>query len=107
VFVGEGPKPGPGEVLVAYAGNQLVMGYQGTGFPPAPEGYGLLVVDDSTQRAQGVLIYESTVPRNYPEIGTVTGADHAVPLFGVRVNWAGVSNPRCPLLGAPTTAATP
>jgi hypothetical protein len=54
-----------------------------------------------------VLIYESTIPRNYPQLGTVTGADHGVPLFGVRVNWAGVSNPRCPLLGTPAPAATP
>jgi hypothetical protein len=107
VFVGEGPRPAQGEVLIAYSGNQLVMGYQGTGFPAPPGGYGLLVVDDSTERAQGVLIYESTIPRNYPQLGTVTGADHGVPLFGVRVNWAGVSNPRCPLLGTPAPAATP
>jgi hypothetical protein len=105
VFVGEGLKPPPGEVLIAYAGQQLVMGYQGTGFPAAPGGYGLLVVDDSTRRAQGVLLYESQVPRNYPELGTVTGADRNIPLFGVRVDWAGVNNPRCPLLGDAMPAA--
>ena len=105
VYMGEGPKPQQGEVLIAYSNNRLVMGYQGTGFPAAPSGYGLLVVDDSTRRAQGVLIYESQVPRNYPELGTVTGGDRGIPLFGVRVNWAGVNNPRCPLLGAATTAA--
>jgi hypothetical protein len=105
VFVGEGPKPPPGEVLIAYSGNHLVMGYQGAGFPAGPGGYGLLVVDDSTRRAQGVLVYESQVPRNYPELGTVTGADRSIPLFGVRVDWAGVNNPRCPLLGAATPAA--
>ena len=105
VFVGEGPKPQQGEVLIAYNGSQLVMGYQGTGFPAAPGGYGLLVVDDSTRRAQGVLVYESQVPRNYPELGTVTGADRGIPLFGVRVDWAGVNNPRCPLLGDATPPA--
>ena len=105
VFVGEGLKPPPGEVLIAYAGQQLVMGYQGAGFPAAPGGYGLLVVDDSTRRAQGVLVYESQVPRNYPELGTVTGADRNIPLFGVRVDWAGVNNPRCPLLGDALPAA--
>lgn len=105
VFIGEGPKPQQGEMLIAYAGNRLVMGYQGAGFPAAPGGYGLLVVDDSTRRAQGVLVYESQVPRNYPELGTVTGADRSIPLFGVRVNWAGVNNPRCPLLGDATPAA--
>lgn len=105
VYIGEGPKPQQGEVLIAYSGNRLVMGYQGAAFPPAPGGYALLVVDDSTRRAQGVLIYESQVPRNYPELGTVTGADRAIPLFGVRVNWPGVNNPRCPLLGDATPAA--
>ena len=102
VFVGQGPKPQQGRVLIAYSGSHLVMGYEGDGFPPAPGGYGLLVVDDSTRRAQGVLVYESQVPRNYPELGTVTGADRGIPLFGVRVDWAGVNNPRCPLLGQPT-----
>src|SRR6266702_4067233 len=58
-------------------------------------------VDDSTQRAQGVLIYESRrPPKNYPQLGALTAADRAVPLYGVRVDWPSVSNPRCPLLGA-------
>jgi len=100
VFVGEGAKPPEGEVLVAYNHQQLVVGYQGAGFPPAPGGYGLLVVDDSTQRAEGVLVYESDPPRNFPQLGTVAGIDRTVPLFGVRVDWQGVNNPRCPLLGA-------
>ena len=107
VFIGEGPKPGQGEVLIAYTSKQLTMGYQGMGFPAPPGGYGLLVVDDSTQRAQGVLIYESDVPKNYPQLGTVTGADRSIPLFGVRVNWAGVNNPRCPLLGAAAPPPAP
>jgi hypothetical protein len=104
IFVGEGVKPPQGEALVAYSQNQLVMGYQGTGFPSPPGGYGLLVVDDSTQRAEGVLIYESDPPKNYAQIGTVTGADRSVPLFGVRVDWPSMNNPRCPLLGSPAPA---
>ena len=88
------------EMLVAYNRDQLVMGYQGAGFPAGPGGYALLVVDDSTQRAEGVLVYESEAPHHYTPIGTVTGSDRSVPLFGVRVDWAGVSNARCPLLGA-------
>ena len=95
-------QPDQGEVFVSRGDNahQLVMGYQGNGFPVPPGGYGLLVIDDSTQRAQGVLLYESEVPRGDPVLGTVTGVDHSVPLFGVRVAWTNVSNPRCPLLGA-------
>ena len=96
-----GGRPDQGEVLVAYSGDRLVVGFQGTGFPTSPGGYGVLVVDDSTQRVQGVVLYEPDAPRGLPPLGTVTGADRSIPLFGVRVDWAGVSNPRCPLLGAP------
>lgn len=96
--------PQQGEVLVAYNDKQIVMGYQGAGFPVAPGGYGVLVVDDSTARAQGVLIYESEAPRGYPTLGTVTGADRSIPLYGVRVDWRGVNNPRCPLLGVASEA---
>jgi len=94
-----------GEVAVGYRGSQLAMTYQGPSFPPLPTDstvYALLVVDDSTQRAQGVLIYEGLRPPNtYPQLGVVAGADKAIPLYGVRVDWASVSNARCPLLGAP------
>lgn len=96
-----------GEVAVAYSGPRLTMTYQGPNFPPFATDttvYGLLVVDDSTQRAQGVLIYEGLrPPATYPRLGVVSGAgtDRSIPLYGVRVDWSGVSNPRCPLLGAP------
>ncbi len=90
------------EVRVSYRERRLVMTYQGAGFPPADVGYGLLVVDDSTQRAQGVLIYESQrPPPTYPQLGEVGGGDRSIPLYGVRVDWPSVSNPRCPLLGTP------
>lgn len=92
-----------GNVLVGYdESRHPVLGYQGIGFPMAGAGgYGLLVMDDTSQRVQGVVIYESPAPRGYPEIGKVTsgGGDVTLPLFGVRVDWSGVSNPRCPLLG--------
>ena len=95
-----------GEVAVNYRGPRLTMAYEGPGVPPFPTDstvYALLVVDDSTQRAQGVLIYEGVrPPETYPRLGVVTWADKAIPLYGVRVDWASVSNPRCPLLGAPT-----
>ena len=96
-----------GEVTVTYAGQRLALSYQGPHFPPAPTDstvYALLVVDDSSQRAVGVLLYEGQrPPPAYPELGTVSGpgAGKTLPLYGVRVDWASVSNPRCPLLGAP------
>lgn len=96
-----------GEATVTYAGQGLALAYQGPNFPSAPTDstvYALLVVDDSSQRAVGVLIYEGQrPPPTYPELGTVRGpgGGKALPLYGVRVDWASVSNPRCPLLGAP------
>lgn len=94
-------------VAIATNGPRLTLGYQGSNFPPYVSDttvYGLLVVDDSTQRAEGVLLYEGQrPPKTYPQLGTVTGGDKSIPLYGVRVDWASVSNPRCPLLGAPAS----
>ena len=88
-------------VRVGYdAEGRIVMGYEGPGFP-ARGGYGLLVVDDTSHRAMGVLIYESEEPKQHTRLGTITGGAAALNLYGVRVDWASVSNPRCPLLGAP------
>jgi hypothetical protein len=92
-------------VRVGYdAEGRIVMGYEGSGFPTRG-GYGLLVVDDTSHRAVGVLIFESEEPRQHPHLGTITGGSAALNLYGVRVDWASVSNPRCPLLGAPAPQA--
>ena len=42
---------------------------------------------------------DSTV---YTPLGHVSSADLSLPLYGVSVAWAGMSNPRCPLLAFPT-----
>lgn len=89
-----------GGVGVRYDGRQLMMEFQGTGFPSRP-GYALLVMDDTSRRAMGVLIYDADGPTQHPRIGTVQSGDGAIPLYGVLVDWASVSNPRCPLLGTP------
>jgi hypothetical protein len=94
----------PGGVEVSYQGRQLVMEYRGAGFPARP-GYALLVVDDTSQRAMGVLIYDADPPTEQPRIGSVRSGDRSVGLYGVLVDWTRVSNPRCPLLGTP--ASTP
>lgn len=97
-----------GHVLVGYDGGRLVMGFEGGSFPSfrdTTQGYGLLVVDDTSQRAEGVLIYESPrPPADYPRLGVVSGGNTTLPVFGVRVDWATMSNPRCPLLGDSTAA---
>jgi hypothetical protein len=92
-----------GAVLIGYDGGRLLMGYVGPHFPALP-GYALLVVDDTSQRAMGVLIYDREGPQQHPQLGTVHGGGELeLPLFGVTVDWPSVSNPRCPLLGAPAT----
>lgn len=85
---------------------KVVMGYEGPGFP-ARGGYGLLVVDDTSHRAAGVLIFESEEPTRHPRLGTIVGGAAALNLYGVRVDWASVSNPTCPLLGAPPAPPAP
>src|SRR5439155_1627606 len=99
-------------VAVSYTKGALTMEFQGAGFPATSisdsTAYAILVVDDSTQRAQGLLIYESRrPPEGYPSIGALTGADRTIPLYGVRVDWPNVSNPKCPLLGAPAGPPAP
>ena len=97
----------PAAVRVGYDADQrIVMGYEGPGFPTRG-GYGLLVVDDTSHRAVGVIIYESEEPKQHPRLGTITGGGAALNLYGVRVDWASVSNPRCPLLGVPVPATQP
>lgn len=92
----------PGAVIVGQDAEQRIsMQYRGPGFPA--QGYGLLVVDDSTQRAMGVLIFEQPEPAQYPKTGTIVGGSTVLNLYGVRVDWSSVSNPRCPLFGAPAS----
>lgn len=79
------------------AEGRVSMQYRGQGFPA--RGYGLLVVDDTSQRAMGVLIVDQEEPLRHPVIGTVIGGSTTLNLYGVRVDWASVSNPRCPLFG--------
>lgn len=91
----------PGFARVGYdvAGKTIVAEYVGDSFPQRV-GYGLLVVDDTSHRALGVLVYPGLEPKDYPRLGTITGGAATLSLYGVRVDWASVSNPRCPILGA-------
>lgn len=96
-----------GTLAVSYTDGSMNARFDGPGFPQNSDslnGYALLVVDDTSQRVQGVLIYESTLPRNHPRLGLVASGDRTVPLYGVRVDWVSMTNPKCPLLG--DTAAT-
>lgn len=94
------PAPGTATIELGSTG-QLVVAYRGIGFPTPGSGYALLVVDDSTSRAEGVLVFESTPRGQAPQLGTVTDGANTVALYGVRLKYADVSNPRCPLFAAP------
>ena len=53
-----------GAVAVAYdTSRHLSLSYQGPSFPAPGAGYALLVVDDTSSRVEGVLIYDSNDPR--------------------------------------------
>ena len=89
-----------GAVIVGRdAEGKVSMQFRGPAFPA--QGYGLLVVDDTSQRAMGVLILDQEEPKRHPAIGTVIGGSTALNLYGVLVDWASVNNPRCPLFGGP------
>jgi hypothetical protein len=93
---------------VTDAAGQIALRYEGAGFPADPTvGFALLVLDDTSERVMGVLVYDAVPPRERPQLGYVTGGERSVPLFGVRVSWADVSNARCPLLGDTAQAAQP
>jgi hypothetical protein len=91
-----------GAVIVGRdAAGKVSMQFRGPAFPP--RGYGLLVVDDTSQRAMGVLILDQEEPAGHPAIGTIIGGGTTLNLYGVRVDWASVNNPRCPLFGGPAS----
>jgi hypothetical protein len=91
-----------GAVIVSRgADGKISMQFRGPAFPT--RGYGLLVVDDTSQRAMGVMILDQEEPANHPSIGTIVGGGTALNLYGVRVDWVSVSNPRCPLFGGPAS----
>jgi hypothetical protein len=91
-----------GAVIVGRdAEGKVSMQFRGPSFPS--RGYGLLVVDDTSQRAMGVLILDQEEPANHPAIGTIIGGGATLNIYGVRVDWASVNNPRCPLFGGPAS----
>ncbi|HET7248456.1 MAG TPA: hypothetical protein VFI79_01315 [Gemmatimonadales bacterium] len=97
-------------VRVSSERDHVVLDYQGGRLPVVTVDstgrdstvFGVLLVDDSTATVQGVLIFDRPrPPQDYPQIGRLADADRSVPFYGARVNWASVSNARCPLLGKP------
>lgn len=97
-------------VRVSSERDRVVLDYQGEKLPVVTVDstgrdstvFGVLLVDDSTATVEGVLIFDRPrPPSEYPQIGRLADGERSVPFYGARLNWASVSNPRCPLLGKP------
>lgn len=90
--------PGHGTTagLVGETEQGPIVAYDGEGFPPR-SGFGVIMVNDSTDVSEGVLIYDLDPPMGYPLLGGVSNGQYVIPLFGMRVAWSAVSTERCPL----------
>ncbi len=98
--------PGYGTVpaLVGESAEGPIVAYDGEGFPQRP-GFGLILVEDSTDTFQGVLIYDLDPPMGYPVLGGVSNGHYVIPMFGLRVAWGAISTRRCPLFASVDSTA--
>src|SRR3989454_9848248 len=96
-----------GAVIVGRdAAGRVSMQFRGPSFPS--RGYGLLVVDDTSQRAMGVLILDQEEPQRHPAIGTIIGGGATPEPYGGGGGWGGGNKTPRPLFcgpAAPTTRA--
>src|SRR5258705_7213445 len=102
VLVSQPQKNDRGAVIVSRdAEGKISMQFRGPAFPA--RGYGLLVVDDSSQRAMGVMVVDQEEPAGHPAIGTIIGGSTPLNLYGVRVEGVSVNNPPCPFFCGPAS----
>lgn len=97
---------GTSRALVTRGPDGLVVGYEGQGFPTRP-GFGVILVDDSSEVTRGVLIFDKEEQDGIPTLGTISGSTSTIPLYGMRINWGGVSDPRCPLFAKVSADSAP
>ncbi|MGD8726955.1 MAG: hypothetical protein PVH40_04870 [Gemmatimonadales bacterium] len=91
------PGYGTTPAVVAESPDGPIVAYEGPGFPATP-GFGVILVEDSTDTFQGVLVMDLDPPgMGYPVLGGVTNGSYMIPLYGLRVSWGAVSTPNCPL----------
>lgn len=91
--------------MVAESDEGPIVAYGGPGFPATP-GFGVMLVEDSTDTFQGVLILDLDPPGlGYPVLGGVTNGNYMIPLYGLRVTWNAVSTPNCPLFAPLDTSS--
>jgi len=68
--------------------------------PGAPQPTWAVLVTDRTLASLGVLLYDGPILPGYQQIGHVAAGSFLLPLLGVRVDPAAVSDPRCPFFPA-------
>jgi hypothetical protein len=101
---------GVGKVRLGYAASRtgaLLLGWDGPLFPRHRDAFALLVVDDSSHQVEGVMLYDVPGPDStlFPLLGHATNNAISLPVYGVTVNYTGMSNPRCPLFAFPGAKA--
>ncbi len=95
-FPGKVVAHGTSPVTASRTDAGLALRYEGEAFPTVP-GFGVLLVDDSTEAVRGVMIFEPEPPKGYPKLGTIEDGGTSLPLYGMRVHWADLNAPRCPM----------
>ncbi len=90
------PGHGTAHALVAHSPDGPVLGYEGEGFP-GRSGFGVVLVDDSTDAVRGAIVFDADPPPGRPQVGSIADDRIVLPLHAMRVRWASVSDPKCPL----------
>ena len=83
--------------VVGRTDSLLVIGVEGNPPASAKPGFGVLVVD-LEERVVGVALYEGDPITGAPRLGEVSLADASLPLIGVQVDPANITDPSCPSL---------
>ena len=83
--------------VVGRTDSLLVVGVEGT--PPAgvTPGFGVLVTDPQ-ERVMGVMLFEGTPIPGAPTLGSVSLGAGSIPLIGIQVDQARITDPNCPAL---------
>lgn len=82
--------------IVGRTDSLLVIGVEGLMPGTAVPGFGVLVTDMQGS-VQGMMVYEGDPIPGAPHLGTIQVGQRTAPLLGVRVDFARIEDPRCPI----------
>jgi hypothetical protein len=83
--------------VVGRTDSLLIIGIEGNPPATAKPGFGVLVADQR-ERVVGVALYEGQPITGAPRLGQVSLAGTTIPLIGVQVDPAKITDPSCPSL---------